>query len=560
MSFSNRLAVVCILTGLAAPLAVFSIRQEPAGSHPRTNRRDFLPGFVERPSIKPNPNPRVPLAALVEFVADRPVRATLAVSDGVKLRRASFDQVRRQHMLPVLRLSPGKRYSVSVTVTDIGGNSFTMPEPLEIQTEPLPRNFPPLRARISEPHNMEPGITLFNVARYESSSYGLLVAVDETGEVIWYFQADHPIGDVMQLRSGNVLYLRGSGAAEIDWLGNTLRQWHPTARAGLGPAGTIPVNADTFHHDICELPGGNFLLLSTELRRLDGYPSSEENPSAPPETANVVADVIAEMASDGQIVNQLSLFDLLDPYRIGYGSLGGIWNSLYKATGDSTRDWTHGNAVFHDPSDDSVLLSLRHQDAVVKISRQTGALQWILGNHGGWKPPWSRFLLEPVGKLQWPYHQHASIITPEGTILLFDNGNFRARPFETPMPPAQSYSRAVEYKVDEVQRTVTEVWSYGGTEDEVFYSPFGGSAYWLPITGNVLVTDSARITDADGIPTENVPGARRFARIVEVTHTRPARKVFELIVGDESSAAPFGWSVYRSRRLAAPHAPAFGAP
>jgi hypothetical protein len=77
----------------------------------------------------------------------------------------------------------------------------------------------------------------------------------------------------------------------------------------------------------------------------------------------------------------------------------------------------------------------------------------------------------------------------------------------------------------------------------------------LPDTGNVLVTDSARITDVDGAPMENVPGARRWARIVEVTHTRPARKVFELIVGDESQSRPFGWSVYRSRRIPSLYAP-----
>jgi hypothetical protein len=512
--------------------------------------------FVEGPSIKPNPNPRAPLAALVEFLADRPVRATLAMSDGIKSRRVSFDgPLSRRHTLHVLQLSPGKKYSISITVTDRRGNSFTRPERLEIQTSPLPGDFPPLRARISEPSNMEPGLTLFNVSRYESPSYGLVVAVDEQGEVVWYFQADHPIGDVTQLSNGNLLYLHSSGATEIDWMGNTLRQWRPTGRGGLGPAGVIPVNTDTFHHDIRELPDGDFLVLSTELRRLDNYPGSEEDPSAPAETANVVADVIIEVTPDGRIVNRLSLFDLLDPYRIGYGSLGGIWNSLYKATGDSTRDWTHGNAVFHDASDDSILLSLRHQDALVKISRQTGALQWILGNHGGWKPPWDRFLLQPVGKLQWPYHQHASVITPEGTILLFDNGNFRARPFETPMTTAQSYSRAVEYKVDELGRTVSEVWSYGGPEDEAFYSPFGGGTSWLPDTGNVLVTDSARITDVDGAPMENVPGARRWARIVEVTHTRPARKVFELIVGDESQSRPFGWSVYRSRRIPSLYAP-----
>ncbi len=553
---AKRLIAVCVLTCLAASLTASGSGREPAAAHLQRDRRHSLPRFLQGPSIAPNPNPRVPLAALIEFITDRPVWADLEVSDGAKSWFVSFgsDFVRR-HTLPLLGLSPGKSYSIAVTVTDAGGNCFTWPEPLEIATDPLPEDFPPLRVKTSEPEKMEPGVTLFNVGRYESPSYGLLAAVDETGEVIWYFQTDHGIGNVTQLQNGNLLYLHGTGATEIDWLGNIIQRWHPTGRGETGGEFSIPVNADMFHHDIFELPNGNFLVLSTELRRLNNYSSSETDPSAPAETANVVGDLVVEFSPDGRIVNQWSLFDLLDPYRIGYGSLGGLWNSLYGSPVGGTRDWTHGNAVFHDPSDDSILLSLRHQDALVKISRKTGELQWILGNHGGWNRLWNRHLLEPVGELQWPYHQHASVVTGEGTILLFDNGNFRARPFEAALATAQSYSRAVEYRVDAANRTVSQVWSYGGPDEEAFYSPFGCSAYWLPHTGNVLVTDGSRITDVEGKPAQSVPGASRWARIVEVTRTTPARKVFELIVGDESQTGRFGWAVYRSRRIASLYAP-----
>jgi len=81
--------------------------------------------------------------------------------------------------------------------------------------------------------------------------------------------------------------------------------------------------------------------------------------------------------------------------------------------------------------------------------------------------------------------------------------------------------------------TVSQVWSYGRPADgEMFYSNAPGDADWLPITGNVLITDGSRRTL--GVP------ARRFARIVEVTHTRPAEKVFELLIKDASGSGSIG--------------------
>lgn len=70
------------------------------------------------------------------------------------------------------------------------------------------------------------------------------------------------------------------------------------------------------------------------------------------------------------------------------------------------------------------------------------------------------------------------------------------------------------------------------------------------------MTDGGRITDDKVKLSENVSGARKWARIVEVTHTTPARKVFELIVGDESKADLPGWAIYRSRHL--PSLPSLG--
>ena len=90
---------------------------------------------------------------------------------------------------------------------------------------------------------------------------------------------------------------------------------------------------------------------------------------------------------------------------------------------------------------------------------------------------------------------------------------------------------------------VRQVWSYRGSEDERFYSSFLSDADWLPVTGNVLITDGARVTtspdEADDTPDLG------WARILEVTHETPADMVFELVLDDEP---PAGWRVYRAER------------
>ena len=181
----------------------------------------------------------------------------------------------------------------------------------------------------------------------------------------------------------------------------------------------------------------------------------------------------------------------------------------------------------------------------MKIDWQKGELVWILGSHDGWAPEWQAYLLQPKGELLWPYHLHAPMITPDGTVLLFDNGNYRARPFDEPMPPSESFSRAVEYLIDEDTMEVSEVWSYGGPGDESFFARFLGDADWMPQTGNVLINYGGLVSDEAGSPIVDGPG-HNWVRIVEVTKETPAEKVFELFIDDEP---PAGWSVYRAERL-----------
>ncbi|MBM64398.1 MAG: hypothetical protein CL484_15735 [Acidobacteria bacterium] len=501
------------------------------------------------------PSESVPLAAQVMFQTDRQTTVSLEIDDGRLSwnvdtgQPAAFD-----HAVPVLGLRPDRTHIVRVVVTDNNGLTSTS-DALEVVTDPLPDDFPPIDVRISKPSRMEPGITMleptFRATDEDGPGYHLLVAVDETGEVVWYYKATQPVADARRLQNGNLLYRTGRAGPlyEIDMLGNPVSEWHTNRTPEKDVRDkSIHVNVDTLHHETFETLSGNILAISTELRAYDNYPTSDSIGDAPKATSEVLGDVLVEFDRRGNVLRETSLLDLIDPYRIGYNSLdwGGAWRTLFsEAEVHPRRDWAHANAVVMDESERFAIVSLRHQDAVVKIDLDRNELVWILGNHDDWGPKWQKYLLRPLGEVIWPFHQHAPMITPHGTLLLFDNGNYRARPFDDPIPASESFSRAVEYRINEEMMEVEELWSYGGPGDERFFARFLGDADWMPQTGNILINFGGLVSDPSGVPVVDGAG-HNWVRIVEVTHESPAEKVFEIFIDDDR---PAGWSVYRAERL-----------
>ena len=506
------------------------------------------------------PNQTTPLVRLVEFTTDAPAVATLRLTDGARQWTvAGPDEARTDHAVPIVGLYPARSHTAVIDLRGSSGGDRANAATASFDVPPLPDDFPPMETRVSTPDRMEPGWTMFTVLKWTDTgqdlSRGLLVAVDPSGEVVWYFRPPFGISDCDLTARNTVLCQGWRHVVEVDMLGNRLATWRSVGLStghgvanGIDPPETVPVQTDMFHHEIIERPSGDFFVLATELRQYDDYPTDERQPRVGRETGNVVGDVIVQFDRAGATSREWKLFDILDPYRIGYDGLRGYYDQDYAPVGP-TRDWSHANALFHDTRDDSFVVSVRNQDAIIKIGRESGELIWILGDPAGWGERWQPYLLQPEGDLLWPYHQHGSKITPHGTLLLFDNGNFKAIPPARGIDASDNYSRAVEYAIDEAAMTVRQVWAYGGPDDR-FFATFLGDADWMHDTGNVLVTDGGRVVDEDGVPTQAVPIGRKFGRIVEVTHTDPAETVFELFV--DTGEFP-GWSIYRAQRVAPLH-------
>ncbi|MEM8859859.1 MAG: aryl-sulfate sulfotransferase, partial [Chloroflexota bacterium] len=339
---------------------------------------------------------------------------------------------------------------------------------------------------------------------------------------------------------------------EVDVLGNIVQQWYAKDRPH-GPHPTaIPVPAETIHHCIYELSNGNFMAFTANKKIVEDFYTSEFDPDAPRKTQPVMGDTIIEFTREGEIVWRWNCFDHLDPYRLGYEALYSYW---WVRGFPDHMDWSHGNSMWIDEEENTVLLCLRIQEAILKIDRATGEIIWILGEHTDWSEEMQKKLLKPIGDVQWPYHMHTPSMTPDGTFMIFDNGVFQARPFTMPKPPAETYGRAAEYRIDEENMTIEELWSSNKKDDpDNLVSYAMGDADLMPQTGNILISYGFslypdELTDLKPTEYNRCTHFSSKARVREVTHTHPVETVFDVWVINDNPGATFGWACFGAEKI-----------
>ena len=311
---------------------------------------------------------------------------------------------------------------------------------------------------------------------------------------------------------------------EIDMLGNIVRQFYAGDRPFPAPENpaAIPIKGQqTLHHQPHQMPNGNFLAFSANGYLVEDYYTSDTDPEAPRRDTMVMADTVVQINPRGEQVWSWNTFDYLDPFRIGYDT---FWSYWWVRGFDQYMDWTHANGLSYDESDDSILVSLRNQSAILNVDRKTKNIKWILGHHDGWPEPLRDKLLNPVGKLLWPGYQHNPRMTHAGTVILFDNrAHGGAMAFEERLPVHKNFSRGVEYEVDEENMTVRQIWSSGDAQgDEPCYTNAMSDAWRLPVTDNRLVIHAFCLPLLEGLsedvmdPTKRVPDDMPYGgRILE---------------------------------------------
>ncbi len=524
--------------------------------------------FLAEPAIEHGPA-HAPLVARLHMKASDADVIRVRIEQNGDVWTITFPAADGGHLLLGFHPDGVARATVQIAGQD---GAVTWPKAIAHRLRDVPASpleMPPLQTRVSHPHRMAGRFTFLTVRRRAMgritdmtaaqrkwlTHWGMLIAVDNQGRMRWMRKLDRRAAGIEHLASGNLfVHDTESCSREIDVAGDVIRAWY-AARRPQGPEdGGVPVDVRSLHHQPHQMPNGNFLALSAHARPVKDWPASVREPHKYRADREIVGDMVVEFTPEGEVVWSWDSFDHLDPYRIGYDALDAYW---HVRGFPGAADWTHGNGVAYDESDDSVLVSLRLQDCILKIDRKSGEIVWILGDHDGWPARLQGKLLTPIGEnFRWPWHMHNPRVTSEGTIMLFDNGIYGARPGQERIPFHQSFSRGVEYRVDKDAMSVEQVWSSALTNADVMERTWAmGDAHRLEDTDTALVIHSIAMPhgrddigmDEDDRSLRYVSEFPSHARILEYNRKDIGDIVFDMTVRDANDL--IHWEVFSGVRV-----------
>ena len=330
--------------------------------------------------------------------------------------------------------------------------------------------------------------------------------IDTAGDIRWYMFAN-PIYDLRDMyKAGVMMGFKQNDDGLLTWgYGQRYVKYDIMGREVFNRL--LPMRYNDYSHSMDDAQNGHYFLrvASSNYIRPDG------------KHVRTVRDVIAEVDEQGHVIDEWRLPDILDVYRSNVLKVldqGAVCLNIDAAQAGKTltaeelsaaeesndfgdivgtgagRNWLHVNSVDYDPEDDSIIISSRHQSAIIKIGRDK-KVKWILGAPKGWRSPWKEALLTPVSAkgqklnctdvectdtdFDWTYTQHTAFRVDEKSdkrycmISVFDNGD--ARNLDQPALASMKYSRAVIYKIDQKNMTVEQVWEYGKERGHDWYSP-----------------------------------------------------------------------------------------
>lgn len=357
----------------------------------------------------------------------------------------------------------------------------------------IPDDFPEITVGVVD--NPAPGnIFISNMPGPKGTSGTFVMAIDNDGAPVDYKRVPTMAWDFKVLPNGQLSYSEiinqiARGSNGVIWR---------VVDSSLAVVDSFQCkNGYTAEqHDFQLLPNGHALLFAYDVQPID---MSQIVAGGRPD-ATVIGAVIQELDNYKNVVFQWRTWDYI-PITDTYANVLA-----------ASFDHTHCNSIEMD-SDGAILVSFRGLSEVTKISRSTGEIIWRLGGKK------NEFTFIGENEANAPLYfskQHDARRIKNGNITIFDNGSDHA----------PQYSRAVEYQLDEENKTATLVWEYRHSPD--IYTQSMGSMQRLP-NGNTLICWGAR----------SKPG---FPPVSEVTPDK--KTAFELFLpGTENTyrAYRFPW-------------------
>ena len=503
------------------------------------------------------PGEAVPLTRLLDVQLTTPARIEATVTDGVESKTWRFAESATVHSIPLIGFKVDHTWQVELTAVEPDGTRHEHP-PLDTPDSVVPSFFPDYDVRVADTTAAQPGYTILNLRskadpQAPDESWTLL---DENLEPVWHQLQANQAKMAFQRSDGMFMGLdkrsdiQGQFAIAKNLMGDVVDEFH-TDESWQG-SGKHVIDSFAFHHDLIEMPNGNFAVLAKEPSGypVDNFPIDYDDPYIRMDGLNVNADRIIEFTTEGDKVRDIRLGDLMDTNRIGHDSLDASFL-------DGRLDWIHANGLAYDAVTDSFLVSFRHQDAVIKVDRQTGTLVWILGTHTNWSPTHTPFLLTPDASVSWPYHQHSPNISDDGQrVIVFDNGNWRSSPWDGTLDPddgpREMQSRIVEYQVDDALMTVSQTWQFQPPDGQHGCPAVGGAVYMD--NGNVLATYGLVVAINEQL-VQNQGYGEEAIRIIEFDPDQGNQIVGDVWISAPGQVLPEGWQAFTSSRIASPYPP-----
>ncbi len=437
----------------------------------KQNEKDYnTEGYtIDNPNVVLNPYDISPLSALVLFETEQEetVKVTIKGKDALTTYTHTFEAAKK-HFLPIYGLYADKENEVVISYGKVS-------KTIKIKTDKLPDDISLPTSVVKDASKLTNDLYF-----YTPSSKGYTAAYDVNGDVRWYLTINS-IWEVNRLQNGHLLlsterlvnspyYM--TGLYEMDMLGKIYTEY--SLEGG-------------YHHDYYEMENGNLIVAS------DNFANGK-----------TVEDYVVELdRKTGKIVKTWDISSILN-HEDG------------KSENWSEYDWFHNNAVWYDKKTNSITLSGRHQDAVINISYDDGSLNWIIGDKTNWSEDYQKYFFTPKGKnFEWQWSQHAAMITPEGYVFLFDNGNNKSKIESKYVDASKSYSRGVMYKIDTENMTIEQVYEYGKERGSSFYSPYISDVDYL--ASNHYIVHSGGIVYVDGKNSNQPAGFSNNASLVSDT-------------------------------------------
>ncbi|MFD1419194.1 aryl-sulfate sulfotransferase [Companilactobacillus keshanensis] len=423
---------------------------------------------LDNPYIKLNPYKTSPLTALVIFKTDQAAKITYTVegkSDDTSVTNTVNGGYSKTHQVPVVGLYAN--YNNTVTVTAKYKDGTTTTQTINIKTGSLPKYIKSAKITVSKNNKTKMDIgdnklTIINRTTKEP------FAIDADGEVRWY-STNYSQHTIEQISNGHMLILTKKKAdtsvyndlIETDVLGRIYKEYSFSSGTESNDSGNAKDETTVIHHDLVELP--NHDLLATVN---DGSKYKE--------------DVMVQIShKTGKVVKVIDLKKILPSSMY----------KEYKAGSDKKVDWFHQNAVDYDKSDNSIMISGRNQDMIIKLDYKTNKIIWIYSGKAKatWPKKYRDKILTPTQGTTITGGQHGLyLLKHDGDsedIILYDN-NIDVTNGDK--KTSGKYSQAVEYHIDTKKMTIDQTWAYGKSLGKANFTSIIGYAE-RESNGNTLV-------------------------------------------------------------------------